>query len=324
MRFALKALLLAGCLLPATLAGASSDERPQVIVRPAAVVKGAKILLGDIATISATEPEFQKLVTDLKAIDLGEAPPPKTKTGIPGAKILSMIEAKGIQAQTIAYSIPLIVQVERAGRVLAKEEVLGDIREVLSRDERLDVQVREVLWDAAQVVPMGATSFEVERLGDPSSGKIPLRIIAKVDEIPAARFTATAVVDDWRAVPVLKRTLERGMLISPEDVELVRLNMFKQPQDVADSLDDVLGRAAKSRMNAGETLRKSMVDIPPLVPQGKAVTLIYKSGALRATASGAALDNGLRGDVIRVRNESSKKVVRAKVLNESELEVESQ
>ena len=135
---------------------------------------------------------------------------------------------------------------------------------------------------------------------------------------------ATAIVDDWREVPVLNKPLERGMMITPSDIELVRLNMFKQPADVADNLEDVIGRAVKNRMGAGETLRKSLIDIPPLVTQGQKVTLHYRAGGLQATAGGTAIDDGLRGDVIRVRNDSSKKTLKAKIITAEQLEVETQ
>jgi flagella basal body P-ring formation protein FlgA len=321
---ALIGLILLTASTPAHAERALIDSRPKIFVNPQAIVRGEKVYLGDIAKITAKAPEHARLVADLKALFIAEAPPPKLRTGIPGAKILSLIEAQGIQANTLAYSIPQIVELERAGRVLGKDELMDDVRVILGRDPTLDIQVREVSWENAQILPLGVTTFEIERLGEPSAGKVPLRVLAKVDGAPAARFMVTAIVDDWRSVPVLKKTLERGMLITPQDVELVRLNMIKQPQDVADTLDDVLGRAVKSRLNAGETLRKGLIDIPPLVPQGKQVVLVFRSGVLQATATGVALDNGLRGEIIRVKNESSKKVVRAKILNESELEVQVQ
>jgi flagella basal body P-ring formation protein FlgA len=77
-------------------------------------------------------------------------------------------------------------------------------------------------------------------------------------------------------------------------------------------------------MPAGNTLRKSMIDIPPLVTQGKKIVLVYSYGALRATASGSSMDDGLKGDVIRVKNESSKKIVKAKIISAEQAEVEAQ
>jgi hypothetical protein len=179
------------------------DSRPKVIVEAQAVVKGEKIFLGDIAKISARAPEHAKLVEDLKKLFIADAPPPKLRTGIPGAKLLSLIEDQGIEASTLAYSIPQVVEIERAGRVLAKEELLDDVRVTLGRDPNLDIQVRELSLENSQIVPLGLTTFEIERLGDPSAGKVPLRVLAKVDNIPAARVMLTAIVDDWRAVPVL-------------------------------------------------------------------------------------------------------------------------
>lgn len=317
-------VVVLGALAMLGLLGASSSDRPRVIVKPFATVKGEEIRLGDIAVITAKDEAYKKLVKDLSELRIDEAPPPRTKIGIPGAKVLSAIESLGVQLDTIGYSVPQIVQVERAGRVLGNDEIMVEARSFLSRDPKLDVQVRELTTESAQILPDGRATFEFERLGEPSGGKIPLRVLVRVDERPAARFMATAVVDDWREVPVLNKPLERGMLIGPTDIELVRLNMFKQPSDVADSLDDVIGRAVKNRIAAGETLRKSLIDIPPLVTQGKRISLLYRAGALSATATGIALEDGLRGDTIRVRNESSKKIVKAKIQTADQVEVEGQ
>jgi flagella basal body P-ring formation protein FlgA len=317
--FAFSFVLL--CALPAQASYPSIDSRPIVIVQPEVVVKGESILLGEIASIKAQEKEFQAVVADLKKISLGDAPPPKGRIGIPGAKILDLIRGSGIPPESIGYSIPQIVHVQRAGRVISRDDLLTEVQSSLSRDTKLDVQVRDVNWESAQVIPIGVTEYDIARLGEPSAGKIPLRVLVTVDGKPSARFMATAVVDDWREVPVLNKSLERGMLITPSDVELVRLNLFKQPPDIADHISDVLGRAVKIRMDAGDTLRKSMIDIPPLVPQGKKVQLLYDSGGLRATATGVAMDDGLKGDVIRVKNDSSRKIVKARIASEDIVEV---
>ncbi len=299
----------------------STDVRPRLFVPPFASVKGGEVHLGDIAKIVSPSPAFEKLVSDLKAVSLGDSPPPRSKRGIPGAKILSSIEAAGIPSDALGYSIPQLVTVEREGRVLTTDEVLEEVRAQLSKESNFDLQVRELNWEHAQILPAGAARYSIERLGEPSAGKLPLRVTVFVDDLPASRFVATAVVDDWREVPVLNRTLERGMLISPEDVEVVRLNLFKQPADVSSDIDEVVGKRVKTRINAGETVRRSVVDIPPLIPQGKKILMLFRGAGVTASATGMALDAGLKGNMIRVRNESSKRVVRAKVLTEEEVEV---
>ena len=51
-----------------------------------------------------------------------------------------------------------------------------------------------------------------------------------------------------------------------------------------------------------------------MVEMGAMVTLVYRSGGIEATASGVAIESGAQGDEIRVRNDSSRKIILGKVL----------
>ena len=301
-----------------------TDVRPRLFIKAHVVVEGERVTLDDIAKIVSTHDEVQELVRDLKKVDLGEAPAPRLSLTLPGQQILNSIESYGIPLDAFGYSIPQSVEIERAGRVLEKDEVTAAARASLEGLPDLDVQIREVVWTHGQVIPVGTTAIEVNTMGKPSAGKLPLQVLVSVNDRPAARFLATAVVDDWRSVPVLTTTIERGMLISPDDVEMVRLNMFKQPADTVDRIKAVVGRRARNRLQAGSVIRKSLVDIPPVIPKGKRVTMVFRSGALEATASGIALEDGHEDGVIRVKNENSRRVVRANVINPNEVEVQAQ
>ena len=60
--------------------------------------------------------------------------------------------------------------------------------------------------------------------------------------------------------------------------------------------------------------QKRKLDIPPVIDMGALVTLVYRSGGIEATASGVAIESGALGDEIRVRNDSSRKIILGKVL----------
>lgn len=283
--------------------------RPRVIVAPEASVRGEVITLGDIARIYNDEPGYEALVGQLKRIKLLDSPPPRTNTTILGANILSAISSAGIPLDAIGYSVPQTIVVQREGRIITTGEVLSAVRQRIAQNKTLDIQVREVEWNNSQLVPAGPSQITVEPLGAPTSGKIPLRVEVSVEDKPAARFLATAIADDWREVPVLNRTVERGMLIVPDDIQLVRLNLFKQPADIADSADSLVGKRVKNTIGAGETVRKSFLDIPPTIPRGQRVKLRYENGGLVAVATGIAMEDGFDGAPVKVRNESSKKIV---------------
>ena len=54
-----------------------------------------------------------------------------------------------------------------------------------------------------------------------------------------------------------------------------------------------------------------MVVMPPLIATGARVFIAFKSGLLEATATGTAMENGFRGQEIRVKNDSSQKILSA-------------
>ncbi len=321
----IKGLVVVGLLELALLSSQAHAEenysRPTIIAGERVQVRGRKILLGDIAKITVTAPEQEELLKRLQTLPLGDSPPPLTTTTLLAPSILQAIESAGISRDTIGYSIPNVITVERAGREVTKDEVLEAARQSVTKLKDLDIQVREVSWPHAQVIPLGETRISVEQLAEPSGGKLATRVEIGVDGQPQARFLATAMVDDWREVPVSSRTLERGMLVSPEDLRLVRLNLFKHPGDVVPSLESVLGKRVIRNVGAGETFRKSMLEIPPVVSRGKRVVVKLSRGPLRATASAVALDNGIDGETIRVRNDSSGKILKARVIKEGEVEV---
>lgn len=296
-------------------------RRATVIVPENAVVRGSEIMLGDIAQIASTQDGNEELVVLLRSISLGAAPAPAGSEVILGANILSALEKAQVKMSEVGYAIPRAVTVRRSGRELGADEVLASVRETIRKDKELDLQAREVSWDGTQVIPLGNTEIHTEQLGSAQAGKIPLRVEVLVEGAQAARFLATAIVDDWREVPVMRRTLERGMLINTEDVQLVRLNLFNEPADVVEKLNDAVGRVLSGKIAAGETIRKSRVDIPPVVMRGKQVQLRYQHGALTAVASVRAMEDGHQGQVIRVRNTNSQKEINAKVISEHEVEV---
>jgi len=306
-----------------TIANAESGYRQTtVVVSPKARVKSAKITLGGIANIQQGEPEFAELANRLRELEIADAPPPSGSVNIVGESILNKIKESGIDIESFGYSIPKVVEVERAGHVISADEVLQVVRQKLHEDKTLDLQVREVSWRNTQVIPEGTERvLSIQPLGVPSAGKLPLRVEASVDGEHVARFLATAVVDDWREVPVLSRALERGQLISPTDIQIVRLNLYKQPADIVDDVTEVFGRRAKAGMAAGETIRRSQIDLPPVVAKGQKVSIVYNNGPLYATATGVAMEDGQKKQIITVRNEQSKKVVTAEIVSEDEVKV---
>ena len=68
-------------------------------------------------------------------------------------------------------------------------------------------------------------------------------------------------------------------------------------------------------------IRASQIRRPLLVPKGSLVTVLLQLKYMRLTIQGRALEEGSRGEVIRIKNSQSKQVVEATVIGPSKVRV---
>jgi flagella basal body P-ring formation protein FlgA len=75
-----------------------------------------------------------------------------------------------------------------------------------------------------------------------------------------------------------------------------------------------VGQFARTNLRAGALAHRSSLQPPKLVTRGQRVTIIYQSGALRVTAQGESVIDGVEGQWVPVKNLSSGKSVKARVV----------
>ena len=74
---------------------------------------------------------------------------------------------------------------------------------------------------------------------------------------------------------------------------------------LAMSVDDVLGMVASRTLLPGRSIPLAALSPPRLVRVGAKVRLLYVDGALTITTMGDALQDGVVGQTVKVRNEDS-------------------
>lgn len=297
----------------------SDDYRPSLLVNSEVNVASENPKLGEIAKIDGRFDEFEKLIADLKDVSLNmNLRPLETKT-ISGNTVLENIERTGIPLDSFGYSVPMEIKIVRNGRSISREDVLKAAMNHVHSQAELEINVKSVEWEKDQVLPIGEATFSIQILGSPDKGKMPIKVIAHQKEQISASFLATALVDDWKSIPVVRGRLDRGSVISPNDIHIIKANLSSLPIDVAVATDEITGKRLTRTIPAGEPIRLSDLDIPPIIERGKLVKMIYKSGGFSATASGIAMEPGFSDQVIELRNERSNKIVKGKVINADEV-----
>lgn len=86
----------------------------------------------------------------------------------------------------------------------------------------------------------------------------------------------------------------------------------------------LVGKVAVNTLLPGRAVTLSAVRDPYLVRRGAAATIVFDAGGLRIQASGIALEPGGAGDLIRIRNADSGKIVSGTVLADGSVMVAGQ
>jgi len=215
---------------------------------------------------------------------------------------------------------------EASGQYLDRSEVARFLENQMQKalgDERKTVRVKDLQGGEKVPVPPGDLSWEA-RIPDRfyQGGTIPVSLILRAGGEKAREVRVQARVEIYADVVVARNSLRRHQVVEEKDVQVVNKNITLLPGDVATDLQDVLAKRMTLSVNSREVLRKSMVEVPPLVKKGDRVTLLVENPSFRITSAGEVKEDGRRGDRIRVLNLSSKKEVHGRVLDNHTVQVD--
>ncbi|MEQ1889160.1 MAG: flagellar basal body P-ring formation chaperone FlgA [Alphaproteobacteria bacterium] len=107
---------------------------------------------------------------------------------------------------------------------------------------------------------------------------------------------------EMHMVPVLAQPVGRGEIILDGAVVLQQMKRSPAGIDYITSSEVLIGMAAKRPLRAGVPLRSSDITQPKLVSKGDLVTIAFEAPGLSLSVRGKALDDGARGQAIRVVN----------------------
>lgn len=132
---------------------------------------------------------------------------------------------------------------------------------------------------------------------------------------------AQAGVAEMVRVPMLKRAVKSGAVISSRDITMANIDARKANVYAVRDSADIIGMAARRPLMPGRVLRQNDFEVPAVVFKGARVTMVLSAGGLRLTAIGTALEDGRDGAAIRVRNIETNQTVYGQVISSNIVEV---
>lgn len=133
----------------------------------------------------------------------------------------------------------------------------------------------------------------------------------EVDAIPlSGRYEALI------EVPVLTRRLHRSDIIEEADLEWVAVPEHRLRKDVLMSAEALIGKAPRRVISEGRPIREAEIENPVITNKGDIVQVIYTTPFMELRTIGMALEEGAKGDHIRIRNSESDIVIHATLIEE--------
>ncbi len=293
-----------------------------ILGKKESTILGRVVTLGDISDVTSNKIADDQSIIALRKIAIQNSPLPGESTTISAARVLEILDKAGVDRKTIGYSFPRIMTIARASRLLGKDEVRDAITRALSK-RKSEIIVKNVFFDQEINVSPGLSVVKAIPLNS-NRNRYTFNIKVSVEGEEDVKFTVPAEIEEWVKLPVATRPMSKGEVVRSDDLAMARLNLDAIPQDAALNERMVVGYELNNHISAGDAFRRKALKIPPVVNANSKVTLLFTKGPLTATATGTALEAGIEGQLIRVQNDSSRRVIMAHIVEPGLVKVEVQ
>ena len=265
-------------------------------------VEGDRILAKDLA---AALPSFRTLPPDTV---LGSAPQPGSERTFHPEELAALAHRYSVPLENpsdICFAWPM----ER----LTPARVVETMRAALALPEA-HVEIAEI---SAYPVPRGRLEFARERLAAPAAANQRVPVLWRGDVVygDGHRYAVWARVRITASCThlIAAEALHAGKIVEARQVRTESATCFPAPENIASLADQAIGLKLLRPIAAGSPVRRDWLAQPNDVNRGDSIRIEVFSGAARLAFTGKAESGGHTGELIAVRNPSSKKIFQARV-----------
>lgn len=295
----------------------SAAAHAEIVVRLAdAVVGGPEVRLGDVATIEgATAAE----AAALRQISLGAAPRAARSRRVNPEYVRAIVLAEGVGEVRVEGT----ATVRRAADSIPADRLRAAVLEALAPHLPAGGRLEFVRIPDDAVVPAGADLRVIPPAGA-ARGLRGRQVVSIEITAPGHRESRQVAVEVRVEEPVLvaARALERGRAIEPADARIEVRDVTWEARRALRDPAEAAGKRLRRPVAEGSVIGLDDLEEIPAVRAGERVRIVARLGGVEIAAAGEARASGAIGATIPVRNESSRRIVQARVAGPGEVVVE--
>ena len=304
---------LAAMLTIAVVAGAFAQV--SVELRPKAVAMSENLRLEDIAYIQSIDKKLEQAVAK---VEVGRAPAVGSKRFFAKTDLQTILEGAGVDVSKITLTGSEKIEVTRKSITVNGEEILAVAK---------DYVLSNMPWDESQAVleqgrmpkDLSVASGKIKYVVDPVYtsdwvGQVILRVKVLVDEREVESARVCIKIRIYADAFVATGKIQEDQVIEPDNIAAKRIELTRRiATDYASDKENIVGKRVLNTMHPGKVIGRSMLGEPLLVTRDDIVTIQARRGNIVITAQGKAVEQGAKGEIIKVKNVDSNKIVTAKI-----------
>ncbi|USG59836.1 flagellar basal body P-ring formation chaperone FlgA [Sneathiella marina] len=298
--------LIFALIAPIAAQGADITLRPQI------TVEGDTITFGDL--FDGTGEKADQTVAP--------APAPGKSKVFKAKSVANFVRSHGF---TWRPATPVRrIKVRRLGITIPHENISDEIRNAIEYE--LGAELFEMALSSQHTnIKVGTEqdpSVSVENLYfNKRSGQFTAELLAPAHDQNGYRFKLGGKVHKQVMIPVLKRFTPSGREILEDDIEFKAERSSKVGRNVVTDAALLIGKSPRRSIRSGMAVSLNNLGDPVTVEKGKLVAVILQSGGMFLSISGRTMEAGGTGDVIRVENINSRKIIQAEVVTSQKVRI---
>jgi len=269
--------------------------------------------LGDIAILRGSAEDTLRA----SGVTLGKFSVPGQKITINQRTILSMLGANNIASGSVTFSGAKEVRVGRREIVVSAKDIAAKASEFVKENKSDSSIASYEITRSGRKVVLPAQTGEMSlaaRLNKKTSG---LQAVVDVDVLIDGKKVGGSQVSfrplyNCRRI-IAKNELQAGTMISADNVKVETITS-KYPEPKGFKLP--VGLVAKRDIKGGQLIRNSFLMKPKpeiLIKRNSPVVIKIETPVLSLSVNGKALGQGAFGEMIRVKNIESDRIITCKV-----------
>lgn len=306
MRIANSILGLAAVALAVTAVPASAAERKGAEIAQPVALKTDIVVEGDTVTLG----DLFSGVDSKAATPIARSPKPGEQVRLPADWLARVARAYAIEWTPLSNMQEATLR--RAAQHVNGQQIADAIGARI-RQRGADATTTVQLDTPAMRLTLPVTApLEVEIAAlryDAETGRFTANVMAPSAARPYASATVSGRAVKMVEVPVLKRRISRGEIVSKQDVIWATMEGDRLNRNHLLDPNRIVGKSARRGVQPETPLRETDLEAPVLVAKNSLVTLLLETNQMRLTAQGRAMQDGAVNEVIRVMNTKSNTTV---------------